>query len=172
MPHVYMANAKEKLTRSVSYTTIFPAPGELTWDRQLAESLERVDISEGENKTLLSALRSLAASPNFQTPEHSGIVKILSKVLPAHSARRYTKPSIDILAFSIRPKSSPRVAKTQPAGLRTGFPLRRGRRGDATGLMHQSLRNINVNMTIRYQESVLQHQVLALLVTKASCVEL
>lgn len=49
-------------------------------DRDLSDSLERIDLLEGENQVLLSSLRSLTASPFFQPTEHSDIVDLLSKV--------------------------------------------------------------------------------------------
>jgi hypothetical protein len=156
----------------LSHTTILPAFGELTEDRDLAESRERIDTLERENQNLLSALHSLAASPKFQTCEHSDIVDILSKVFAARSAYRYFKPSIDLLVFSIRPKSNPRASKTRATDLRTGLLSRRFRKGEATGLMNQCLRNVNVDMTIRHYGSVLQRPVLAFLVTKTSFLEL
>ena len=59
-------------------------PNELSLDRDLADSLERIDLLEGENQILLSSLRSLAASPSFQPSEHSDIVDMLSKVISDH----------------------------------------------------------------------------------------
>ena len=53
---------------------------EQSLDRDLADSLERIDLLEGENQVLLSSLRSLTASPSFQPTEHGDIVDLLSKV--------------------------------------------------------------------------------------------
>lgn len=86
MQRVHMAIASEKGIKSVSYRTRpLPASGELTKDRDLAESHERIEILERENQKLLKALRALAASTKSQTCEQSD-VEILSKVMAAFRA--------------------------------------------------------------------------------------
>jgi hypothetical protein len=52
----------------------------LTVHRDLVQSLERINVLEGEIQQLLSSLRSLATSPSFQPSEHDHIVEILSMV--------------------------------------------------------------------------------------------
>ncbi|KIX00909.1 uncharacterized protein Z518_09974 [Rhinocladiella mackenziei CBS 650.93] len=47
--------------------------------KDLAESLDRVQELEGENTKLINALRSVVASPDFRTDMHGDIMEILSK---------------------------------------------------------------------------------------------
>lgn len=80
MLNAHMETAGEKETRSRSHPSRLNILGSLTMHRDLLESLERIDVLEGENQQLLSALRSLASSNSFQPSEHNHIVEILSKV--------------------------------------------------------------------------------------------
>lgn len=80
MLRAHTETVREKGIRSLCHPTHSDIFGELTFHRDLAESLERIDILENENQELLNALRSLATSPNLQQSEHNHIVEILSKV--------------------------------------------------------------------------------------------
>ena len=56
-------------------------PSLLTCSRDLAESLDRIDMLEEENNRLLNALRTLSERPDFVPEENDEIMEILAKVL-------------------------------------------------------------------------------------------
>jgi hypothetical protein len=82
MPSVHTETVREREIKSLCNPACRNMFKNLTFRRDLVESLERIDVLEGENQQLLSALRALATSPSFQPSEHDHIVQILSKVWP------------------------------------------------------------------------------------------
>jgi hypothetical protein len=54
----------------------------------LAESLDRIDMLEGENSRLLNALRIVSEHPDFNLEENVEIKEILAKVT-THSSRSH-----------------------------------------------------------------------------------
>lgn len=83
MPFACTGTGKESATKS---SVAHPPPGNLDsfrgliLCRDLAESLDRIDELKSGNQTLLTALRSLAGSDDFDAARHNDIVELLSKV--------------------------------------------------------------------------------------------
>ena len=77
---------KRERNKKCDQTHAFQVFGVLIECRDLVESLERITTLEEENQALVNALRSVTASPGFDTNEHSEVMQILQKVSMARNS--------------------------------------------------------------------------------------